>query len=74
MCVGEPLVNLEMHGIDVLDEGDGLFALSPYQRDVRVEKERKLAVFEAVVATLRTAGYRFVTLRDAAGEAAAATA
>ncbi len=69
MCIGEPLVNLEMHGIDVLDEGDGLFALSAYQRDVRIEKERKLAVFEAVVATLRKAGYRFVTLRDAAASA-----
>lgn len=66
MCVGEPLVNLELHGIDVLDESDGLFALSTYQRDVRIEKERKLAVFEAVVDTLRSAGYRFVTLRDAA--------
>lgn len=65
MCVGEPLVNLELHGIDLLDEGDGLFALSRHQRDVRVLKETKLAVFETVVATLREAGYRFITLADA---------
>ena len=24
MCVGSPLVNLELHGIDVLDHADGL--------------------------------------------------
>jgi len=73
MCVGEPLVNLEMHGIDVLDEADGLFALAPHQRDVRIDKERKIATFEAVVATLRNAGYRFVTLRDAARTLAASS-
>ena len=36
MCVGEPLVNLELHGIDVLDAADGLEALRPHQTDVRV--------------------------------------
>ena len=43
MCVGEPLVNLELHGIDVLDADDGLDALRPHQPDVRVPHARKVA-------------------------------
>ena len=35
-CIGEPFVNLELHGIDVLDASDGLEALRPHQPDVRV--------------------------------------
>ncbi|HEY2368844.1 MAG TPA: polysaccharide deacetylase, partial [Polyangiaceae bacterium] len=66
MCVGEPLVNLELHGIDVLDERDGLEELAPHQLDVRIARERKLAAIRAVVAVLRDAGYAFVTMRDAA--------
>jgi len=66
MCVGEPLVNLELHGIDVLDAADGLEALRPHQPDVRVPKERKLAALSAVFAELGAAGYEFVTLREAA--------
>src|ERR1019366_3406928 len=41
MGVGEPLVNLELHGIDVLDAADGLEALRPHQPDVRVPTARK---------------------------------
>jgi peptidoglycan/xylan/chitin deacetylase (PgdA/CDA1 family) len=66
MCVGEPLVNLELHGIDVLDEADGLEALRPHQPDVRVPTKRKLDALAAVVEVLRSAGYSFVTLREAA--------
>jgi peptidoglycan/xylan/chitin deacetylase (PgdA/CDA1 family) len=66
MCVGEPLVNLELHGIDVLDASDGLEALRPHQVDVRVAKTRKLEALTVAVETLRAAGYSFVTLRDAA--------
>ncbi len=66
MCVGEPLVNLELHGIDVLDAADGLQALRPHQPDVRVPKERKLEALSAVFAELGAAGYEFVTLREAA--------
>ena len=65
-CVGEPLVNLELHGIDVLDAADGLEALRPYQPDVRVPRERKLAALRAVVDELRRADYSFVTLGAAA--------
>jgi len=66
MCVGEPLVNLELHGIDVLDERDGLEALAAHQLDVRIARERKLASIRAVIAALRDEGYAFVTMREAA--------
>jgi peptidoglycan/xylan/chitin deacetylase (PgdA/CDA1 family) len=66
MCVGEPLVNLELHGIDVLDATDGLAELAPHQPDVAVPLARKLNVLGGVVDVLRRAGYAFVTLREAA--------
>jgi peptidoglycan-N-acetylglucosamine deacetylase len=66
MCVGEPLVNLELHGIDVLDAADGLQALRPHQPDVRVPVPRKLEALRAAVGELRAAGYAFTTLRVAA--------
>jgi hypothetical protein len=66
MCVGEPLVNLELHGIDVLDAGDGLEALRPHQPDVRVAATRKLEALHAVYEVFRKAGYAFVTMREAA--------
>ncbi len=66
MCVGEPLVNLELHGIDVLDAADGLEALRPHQVDVRVARDRKLEALRAAVSALRVAGYAFVTLAEAA--------
>ncbi len=70
MCVGEPLVNLELHGIDVLDAADGLEALRPFQPDVRVPTPRKLDALRAVVQVLRDAGYAFTTLADAAARVA----
>ena len=66
MCIGAPLMNLELHGIDVLDEHDGLEPLRPYQPDVRVPRARKLEALHVVVEVLRGAGYSFVTLREAA--------
>lgn len=66
MCVGDPLVNLELHGIDVLDVTDGLDALRPHQPDVRVPHGRKTASILAAVEELRRAGYTFVTMREAA--------
>lgn len=69
MVEGEPLVNLELHGIDVLDEHDaGLSDLAASQRDLRVPRARKEAVLDAVVDTLRRAGYAFVTLDEAAAQ------
>lgn len=66
MCVGEPLVNLELHGIDVLDANDGLEALRPHQVDVRVAQAKKVDALLAAAAELRSAGYTFVTMREAA--------
>jgi hypothetical protein len=70
MCIGEPLVNLELHGIDVLDAEDGLEELRPHQVDVRVAHQRKLDSILAAAEELRRAGYTFVTMREAAAELA----
>lgn len=64
--VGRPLVNLELHGLDLLDADDGLRALSQHQHDLRVPVARKRAALRAVVESLRADGYEFATLRDAA--------
>lgn len=66
MVLGEPLVNLELHGIDALDADDGLEALRGVQPDVRVPATRKLDALSAVVDLLRREGYAFVTLSEAA--------
>ncbi len=71
MCIGEPLVNFELHGIDVLDADHGLEALRPHQIDVRVPRSRKLEGLRASVDALREGGYAFVTLREAAEQVAA---
>ncbi len=70
-CLGEPLVNLELHGIDLLDRTDGLQALEAHQPDVRVPLARKYAALEAAVQVLKNAGYTFVTLEEAAAVHAA---
>lgn len=68
--VGEPVITLELHGIDVLDADDGLEALVPYQPDVRVSVSRKLDTLDVVVGVLRGAGYAFVRSDEAAAEVA----
>ena len=69
--VGEPFVNLELHGLDVLSGDDGLDELVPHQLDLRIPVERKLEALSFVVEALRHAGYRFVRLREAAAELSA---
>jgi hypothetical protein len=65
---GRPLVNLELHGIDLADaSADGLEWLRPHQPDLRRSAMEKEAALKSAVHTLRAAGYRFVTLSDAAG-------
>jgi peptidoglycan-N-acetylglucosamine deacetylase len=63
---GAPLVNLELHGIDVLDANDGLEALRPHQPDVRVPVAQKLAALGAAVEMLKTRSYAFARLDEAA--------
>ena len=65
--VGRPLVNLELHGIDLADaDADGLATLRPFQPDLRKSAAFKERSLRAAVARLRSAGYRFVTLAEAA--------
>lgn len=59
-------VNLELHGIDVLDRSDGLEALVPHQYDVRIAVENKLRILTSIVSELRAAGYSFCRLDVAA--------
>jgi len=67
MMLGRPLVNLELHGIDLADaEADGLSALRPHQPDLRVPLAQKEAALRASLGRLREGGYRFVTLSEAA--------
>ncbi|MEM9071272.1 MAG: polysaccharide deacetylase family protein [Myxococcota bacterium] len=65
--LGRPLVNLELHGIDLADaDEDGLQALRPHQPDLRRSAAFKEASLRAAVRRLRASGYEFVTLADAA--------
>jgi hypothetical protein len=66
MVVGEPLVNLELHGTDALGAGDGLELLGARQRDLRVPYAKKLEALGAAVDVLRRDGYSFVRLDEAA--------
>ena len=70
--VGRPLVNLELHGMDLCDaEEDGLQWLRPHQPDLRQVLDDKRRALEAAIWTLRGAGYAFVTLAEAAEHFAA---
>lgn len=67
MIAGRPLVNLELHGIDLCDAAeDGLESLLPYQRDLRRALPDKRRALESAIWVLRGAGYEFVTLAEAA--------
>ncbi len=66
LVTGEPLVNLELHGIDVLDANDGFPELRGQQPDAAIPHARKLEALSAAVDTLKRAGYSFVTLTEAA--------
>lgn len=64
--VGQALINLELHGVDLLDQHDHLSELAPHQLDLRVPLERKWAALTAVIEELRGAGYSFLRLDEAA--------
>lgn len=66
MVAAEPVVNLELHAIDVLDERDGLGALAPHQPDVRVPLRRKIESLGAALEVLRDAGHAMVRLDEIA--------
>ena len=64
--IGRPLVNLELHGIDLLEAADGLESLAPHQFDLRKSLEHKRTALLRAIWVLRGAGYEFVTLEQAA--------
>lgn len=67
LVAGRPLVNLELHGIDLADaDDDGLGFLRPHQPDLRRSAREKEAALRAAISELRAQGYAFVRLRDAA--------
>lgn len=69
--LGRPLINLELHGIDLADaDRDGLQELRPHQPDLRRDAEHKADNLRRAVRVLRDAGYELVTLAEAARRAA----
>ena len=65
-----PFVNVELHGIDLLDaDGDGLGHLRPHQPDLRIPLIRKQAIIARVLGILIDSGMRPVTLLEAARSA-----
>ena len=64
--LGQPLVNLELHGIDFLDAQDVPGELGRVQPDLRVPWARKREALGAVLELLRGSGYAFVRLDEAA--------
>jgi hypothetical protein len=67
MIAGRPLVNLELHGIDLADaHEDGLESLMGHQPDLRRPVGEKRRALESAIWVLRGAGYEFVTLQQAA--------
>ena len=65
--LGRPLVNLELHGIDLADaQEDGLLPLAKHQPDLRRSRAEKEAALRAALTTLRDAGYEFATLQTVA--------
>lgn len=65
-CVGEALVNLELHAIDFLDASEGLQALAPYQPELRVPLGERMAALDAALDVLAEGGHAFVRLDEAA--------
>jgi peptidoglycan-N-acetylglucosamine deacetylase len=66
--LGVRLINLELHAMDVLSEDDGLGELAHFQKDLRRTAAQKRASLVAAIETIKGAGYRFVTLANAARE------
>jgi hypothetical protein len=63
---GEPLVNLELHGVDFLAAEDGLAALVPHQPELRRPLALRLDALAAFVGAVRASGAAFVRLDEAA--------
>lgn len=68
LVIGEPFINLELHGIDFLDLDDGLEPLAGYQPDLSIRVADKRRIFSGVIQRLRRAGCAFVRLGEACDE------
>jgi peptidoglycan/xylan/chitin deacetylase (PgdA/CDA1 family) len=66
---GQPLLNLELHGVDALDESDGLADLAPKQRDLCIPWSKKLDALDAAVSVFRRRRYGFVRMDELAARA-----
>jgi peptidoglycan-N-acetylglucosamine deacetylase len=69
---GEPILNLELHGLDALDVDDGLAELAEHQRDLRIPWAKKLDAIDAAVGVLRAKGYACVRMDELVARARAA--
>ena len=65
-CLGEPLVNLELHAIDFLDASEGLRALAPHQPELRVPLGSRIDALDAALDVLSAGDHAFVRLDEAA--------
>jgi len=67
LMIGRPLINLELHGIELADaDTDGLTFLRGHRPDLRYSLEHRENVMRKAVEVTQKAGYRFVTLAEAA--------
>lgn len=62
----DPLMNIELHGLDFLDVSDGLSWLRGRQPELSVPLSTRMATLRGLVEELRHRGRRFVTLAHAA--------
>jgi hypothetical protein len=62
----QSFINIELHGVDLLDRHDELGALAPHQFDLQLSLERKWQTLAAVVEELRRIGFGFIRLDEAA--------
>lgn len=69
-CRSFPLVNLELHALDFLDEADGLGALARHQPELRIGHARRLEALDAAMDEIESTGARFITLARAVAELA----
>jgi peptidoglycan/xylan/chitin deacetylase (PgdA/CDA1 family) len=67
LIAGRPLVNLELHGIDLSDApADGLDFLLKHRADLRRPLQKRTDALRAAIDLLHARGYDFVTLAEAA--------
>ena len=64
--IGQPLVNLELHAIDVLDCYDGLDFLKGQQPDISIPFPKKLEALARSIECLKEAGYAATSLDQVA--------